>query len=169
MGCLIPADSVYWGLFSATSVSHSPNPEFSEGRRISMLGVSPPIPEIQAQVGQEAAFQASEPVDAGDAYLLHWDSDFSRRHGLPNVNTAGCMFGDYLTEMLVRWMKDPGSVKSLNYANRAMAFPGDTLVCRGKIRTPYEEAGKRHAVCRVWVENQKRQMLVEGSATVIWA
>jgi acyl dehydratase len=339
MGCLFPADIVYLGLFSGSRVSHGPNPEFSEGRRISMLGASPSIPEMQAKVGQEATFQASEPVDAGkirrfakalgfenplyydlekgqpvapltyvfsvnhdslaeldvlgrptyafspppahglvlragndyrfsrpvhlgdlirtrrrvkevkekvghsgpllfltydleyttqtgeplglntetiilqtnrptsknqevprlksfmvpgegeeipplqvqisklrmmeyaaaagDAYLLHWDSDYSRRHGLPNVNAAGYMFGDYLTEMLVRWTKNPESVKSLNYANRAMAFPGDTLVCRGKIRSASEEAGKRHAVCLVWVENQKRQMLVEGSATVI--
>ena len=28
MGCLFPADRVYWGLFPATRVSHGPNPEF---------------------------------------------------------------------------------------------------------------------------------------------
>jgi acyl dehydratase len=123
------------------------------------------IPPLQVQISKLRMMRYA--AATGDAYLLHWDPDFSRRHGLPNVNVAGYMFGDYLTEMLVRWTKNPGSVKSLNYSHRAMAFPGDTLVCRGKVRTHFEEAGKRHAACLVWVENQKRQMLVEGTATVV--
>jgi len=123
------------------------------------------IPPLQVQISKLRMMRYA--AATGDAYLLHWDSDFSRRHGLPNVNAAGYMLGDYLAEMLVRWTKNPGWVKSLNYSHRAMAFPGDTLVCRGKVRTHHEEAGKRHALCRVWVENQERQMLVEGMAVVV--
>jgi hydroxyacyl-ACP dehydratase HTD2-like protein with hotdog domain len=145
----------------------SKNQEVPRLKSFMVPGEGDEIPPLQVQISKLLMFRYA--AAAGNAYLLHWDSDFSRRHGLPNVNAPGYMFGDYLTEMLVRWTKNPESVKSLKYTNRAMAFAGDTLVCRGKIRTHYEEGGKRHAVCLVWVENQKRQMLVEGSAAVIWA
>ena len=98
-------------------------------------------------------------------YRLHWDSEYCKDNGFPEANIAGPMFGAYLTEMLTRWA-GLSHVKSLEYRNRGMGFPGDTLICRGKVRRKYEEGKERLADCQVWVENQTGGLLAEGSAVV---
>lgn len=100
-------------------------------------------------------------------YQLHWDSDFSKKRGFKDANIAGPMFGDYLAEMLGQWAGDPSRLKSLEYSNRDMAFPGDTLICRGKVKDKRREGNTGVVDCQVWVENQKGSIVVEGLATVI--
>jgi hydroxyacyl-ACP dehydratase HTD2-like protein with hotdog domain len=102
-------------------------------------------------------------------YQLHWDSDYSKTHGFPDANIAGPMFGDYLAEMLVRWAGNPVLLKSLEYTNRAMAFPGDTLVCKGKVEGKLREGDNCFLRCQVWVENQEGQTLAEGIAVLSFA
>ena len=99
-------------------------------------------------------------------YQLHWDSDFSKSRGFADANVAGPMFGDYLAEMLVRWAGDPTRLKTLDYTNRDMAFPGDTLICRGEVRGSTVKDGMNLLNYRVWVENQEGRILAEGSATI---
>jgi len=99
-------------------------------------------------------------------YQLHWDSDFSQSRGFADANVAGPMFGDYLAEMLVRWAGDPIRMKTLDYVNRDMAFPSDTLICRGEVRGSLSKEGADLLDCRVWVENLEGRILAEGSATV---
>ena len=97
---------------------------------------------------------------------LHWDSDFSRKRGFADANIAGPMFGDYLAEMLVQWVGCPSRLRSLEYSNRDLAFPGDTLICRGKVKGRRLQENTELVDCQVWVENQKGGILVQGSATV---
>jgi hydroxyacyl-ACP dehydratase HTD2-like protein with hotdog domain len=97
---------------------------------------------------------------------LHWDSDFCRKRGFAEANIAGPMFGDYLAEMLVKWSGDPSRLRSLDYINRNMAFPGDTLICRGKALGRPRQGNTEPINCQVWVENQKGGILVQGSAWV---
>jgi acyl dehydratase len=97
---------------------------------------------------------------------LHWDSDFCRERGFAEANIAGPMFGDYLAEMLVKWMGDPARLRSLGYINRNMAFPGDSLICRGKVQDRCQARNAGLTDCRVWVKNQKGEVLVQGSALV---
>lgn len=95
---------------------------------------------------------------------LHWDSDFSKKRGFAEANIAAPMFGDYLAEMLVKWAGDPSRLRSLDFINRNMAFPGDTLICRGKAMGRPQQGNTELIECRVWVENQKGGILVQGSA-----
>ena len=97
-------------------------------------------------------------------YQLHWDSDYAKAHAFPDANIAGPMFGDYLAEMLVRWAGDPACLKSLEYTNRAMAFPEDTLICKGKVEEKLTDGDRTDLRCRVWVENQEGRTLAEGKA-----
>jgi hydroxyacyl-ACP dehydratase HTD2-like protein with hotdog domain len=99
-------------------------------------------------------------------YQLHWDSDYSRKHGFPDANIAGPMFAAYLVEMLIHWAGSPSRLMSLDYTNRAMAFPGDTLVCKGKIRGQRKDANRTYCDCHVWTENQEGLLLAEGTAAV---
>lgn len=97
-------------------------------------------------------------------YQLHWDSDYSKKKGFRDANVAGPMIGDYLVEMLIRWAGDPSRLVEIEYTNRGMAFPGDTLICRGKIAASEHPSSKQH--CEVWVENQEGRLVVKGRAVI---
>ena len=97
---------------------------------------------------------------------VHWDSDFCRERGYADANIAATMFGDYLAEMLLQWVGDPSRLRSLEYSNRDLAFPGDTLICRGKVQGRRREGNTELIDYQVWVENQKGGVLVQGSALV---
>ena len=98
---------------------------------------------------------------------LHWDSDFCRKRGFADANIAGPMFGDYLAEMLGQWAGNPLNLKSLEYKNRHMGFPGDTLICRGRVKEKRRDGNAILGDCQVWAENQKGGILAEGTAIVI--
>ena len=76
------------------------------------------------------------------------------------------MFGAYLAGRVVRWAGSPSGLIGMEYTHRAMAFPGDILICRGKIRGPSKKAAQSYSDCQVGVENQDGLPLVEGQATV---
>jgi len=120
------------------------------------------IPPLRTQVSKIQMMMYA--ATTWNPYQLHWDSDFSRKNGFQDANVAGPMFGDYVTEMLNRWVDDSIRLASLEYTNRAMAFPGDTLICRGKVLRKFQEGGNFFLECRVWVENQEGRVLVEGKA-----
>jgi len=122
------------------------------------------IPSFQTKVSKVQMMMYA--AATWNPYQLHWDSDYSREHGFPDANIAGPMFGAYLSEMLARWAGNPSKLKSLEYKNRAMAFPGDTLICKGQVRGQYNEGDKSYWDCQVWMENQECCRLVEGSAAV---
>jgi hydroxyacyl-ACP dehydratase HTD2-like protein with hotdog domain len=126
-----------------------------EGREIPSFQVN--ISKVQMMIYAAATW---------NPYQLHWDSDYAIKHGFPEINIPGAMFGDYQAEMLVRWIGNFSALKSLAYSIRAMAFPGDTLICKGMVRKQYEEQGNPYTLCLVWVENQKKIRLVDGTAVV---
>ena len=98
---------------------------------------------------------------------LHWDSDFCRKRGFADANIAGPMFGDYLAEMLGQWSGNPLNLKSLEYKNRHMGFPGDTLICRGRVKEKRRDGNATLGDCQVWAQNKKGGILAEGTAIVI--
>ena len=100
-------------------------------------------------------------------YQLHWDSDYAQKNGFRDANVAGPMFGDYLAEMIKIWANKSIQLKSLEYTNRAMAFPGDTIVCKGKLQRKIQEERSHFLECKVWVENQEERILVEGKAILV--
>jgi hydroxyacyl-ACP dehydratase HTD2-like protein with hotdog domain len=125
------------------------------------------IPSLKIQVSKVRMMMYA--AATWNPYQLHWDSDYSRAHGFPDANVAGPMFGDYLAEMLARWAGNPAFLKSLEYTNRAMAFPGDTLVCKGKVEEKLREGENTFLRCQVWVENQEGRTLAEGIAVLSFA
>jgi hydroxyacyl-ACP dehydratase HTD2-like protein with hotdog domain len=128
------------------------------------ISAGPEIPSFRIKVSKVQMMMYA--AATWNPYQLHWDSDYSRKHGFPDANIAGPMFGAYLVEMLVRWAGSPSRLIGMEYINRAMAFPGDTLICKGKIRGQSKEADQSYRDCQVWVENQEGLPLVEGQATV---
>ncbi len=125
------------------------------------------IPPLQTRVSKLRMMMYA--AATWNPYQLHWDSDYSKTHGFLDANIAGPMFGDYMAEMLVRWAGNPANLKSLEYTNRAMAFPEDTIICKGKMEEKLKEGENTFLRCHVWVENQEGRILAEGKAVLSFA
>ncbi len=50
--------------------------------------------------------------------------------------------------------------------HKASNFPGETLVCRGRVKDKYSKDGRHYVECEVWVENQDGVVAAPGAATV---
>jgi hydroxyacyl-ACP dehydratase HTD2-like protein with hotdog domain len=150
-------------IFRVTREGQEKNPRSSQPR-VEAPREGEEIPPYRATVSKVRMMMYA--AATWNPYQLHWDSDFSKERGFAEANIAGPMFGDYLAEMLVKWAGDPSRLKSLDYTNRNMAFPGDTLICRGKVKARCWQGNTECFDCQVWAENQKGDVLVQGSARV---
>lgn len=102
-----------------------------------------------------------------DYVPLHYDAAYAQKRGFPAPVADGQMLGAYLCQLLTDWSGDPGSVRALSFRNQAPVFPGDTLVCKGKV-SHRRASGKDSLVdCDLWIENQRGEQVVgHASATL---
>jgi acyl dehydratase len=97
---------------------------------------------------------------------IHYDKDFAQSHGLPGVVVHGGLLNAFLAEMLSKWVGDDGYVRKMASNYRGMALVGENVTCRGIVTKKY---GFHFVECQVWVENPKKEKIVEGTAVVFLA
>lgn len=102
---------------------------------------------------------------SGDYNPIHYDKDFARSRGLPGVVVHGQLSTAFICQMLSDWHGKNGSLKKLNVGYKGLGFPGDTLTCHGVVKDK-SSAGENLVTLDVWVENQRGEKTVAGTATV---
>ena len=100
---------------------------------------------------------------SGDYNPIHYDKDFALSRGLPGVVVHGQLSTAFLCQMLSDWYGPKGSLKKLNVSYKGLNFPGDTLTCHGVVK---EKTGDNLITLDVWVENQRGDKTVAGTANV---
>lgn len=74
--------------------------------------------------------------------LIHFDQDFARVRGYPQVLVHSHLHGAYLLAALTDWLGDPRLVRSMSVTVRRPAFAGDVLLCSGTVeRAEQVESG----------------------------
>lgn len=101
-----------------------------------------------------------------DFMPIHYDSGTARDLGFRAAFTDGPMETAFLCRMVNDWMGLQGILKKISASYRVMVFPGDRLVCKGKVTRKYKEGDENLVECEVWAENQECQRAVIGSAIV---
>jgi acyl dehydratase len=86
---------------------------------------------------------------SGDQNPLHQDDNFARSVGFPGIIAHGMFTMAHLTTALVRWLGDPGALKSIGVQFRAVVFMDETIQAGGTV-TDVDEGTKR-AKLDVWV------------------
>jgi len=99
-----------------------------------------------------------------DYNRLYVDEDFARRSGFPTVCVPGMMAMGFLAQLVAEWFK-PGQVKRLSARFVKIIWPGDSLVCRGRIVDKRREGSESYVDLEVWVENQRGELVVKGNTT----
>lgn len=104
---------------------------------------------------------------SGDYNPIHYDKDFAQSQGLPSVVVHGALAGCFLGQLITDWIGEQGVVNRFSCSYRGMNFPGEALLCRGKVTKKYVEDDKHYVECDIWVENPKGEKTVPGRAVVI--
>ena len=103
---------------------------------------------------------------SGDHNPIHLDDEEARKGGLPGVIAHGMLSMAFLGDLLAQFAP-PDRIRQFEARFVAMAYPGDTITCRGEVTEESQEAGERIASLKLSAVNQKGQAVVEGTARVV--
>ncbi len=124
------------------------------------------LPELRVTLTHEllAAYAGA----TWDFHRYHYDADFARETaGAPDAFVDGQMLGALLARQLMAWSAPEGWVRSLALRYRSMSFPGETLVCRGRVSSTRVESGSGLVTCDLAVVTlDGRDVAAPASATV---
>ncbi len=104
---------------------------------------------------------------SGDYYEIHYDKEFAKGQGLKDVIVHGRLKASFLMQMLTEWIGVDGDLYKFSVQHRAMDYPDEDLMCKGKVTNKYVKDGKHCVDCEVWTENPRREKTAPATATVI--
>lgn len=99
-------------------------------------------------------------------HRIHYDKDWAQYEGHQDIVVHGPLHGAFLSQLVTDWIGEKGRLRRFGYSNRASAFPGDTLTCKGTVLGKRVADGKHLIDCEIWIENQSGDKLTPGTATV---
>ena len=107
-----------------------------------------------------------------DFIRVHYDADYVRTLGFPGPFVDGQMLGGFLAQQVQDWAGPTAFLRKLNFRNRVMVYPGDSLVCYGIVTGAYVEEAEGAederlpnetglVECDLWIENQRGERVVD--------
>lgn len=92
---------------------------------------------------------------SGDYNRIHFDQEYARSQGLPNVIMHGPFKLALLCRMLTDWLGAEGVIRRIRVRYTAMDLPGNTLEFGGRIQSVQEGHGQKQspnspAACSQW-------------------
>ena len=127
--------------------------------------VGEPLPSLEKEIRltDMMAYGAA----TWDFARIHYDAAYARKQGLPSPIVDGQMLGAFLAQLVQDWAGPGGFLRSLDFQNRGMVFPGDVLTCGGYVTGIRRESETNLVVCSLWIDNQRGERVVgPASATV---
>ncbi len=102
-----------------------------------------------------------------DFIRLHYDADYARELGFEAPFVDGQMMGGFLTQQVQDWAGPGAFLRKLAFRNRVMAYPGDSLTCRGVVTdvSATDEGGM--VECDLWMENQRGEKVVDPASALV--
>ncbi len=118
--------------------------------------VKPPIDRVQLALFAGAS---------GDHNPIHLDDEAARAGGLPGTIAHGMLNMAFLAQLVTDWIPQ-AQIRELGARFVAMAFPGDTITCKGTVVEKSEETGERLVEIEITLENQEGTKILAGRAAV---
>ncbi|MCF8062645.1 MAG: hypothetical protein K9M82_09030 [Deltaproteobacteria bacterium] len=122
-----------------------------------------PIPSVTKQPSAMQLFMFS--AVTWNRHLIHYSKDFAKHDGLDDVAVHRALLGSFLGQLLTGWLGEDGEVKRIEWSVRGSAFPGDEVVCKGRVKDKEEENNEKMVECEVWIEKNGK-VIVPGTAKV---
>jgi acyl dehydratase len=101
---------------------------------------------------------------SGDYYQIHYDLEFARSNGLPNVILHGALKSAFLGQLITDWVGEHGRLARLSVQYRGMDVPGTPIFAKGVVTKKHVESGDHLVECDIWLENADGDRTTPGSA-----
>ena len=124
------------------------------------------LPELTKEIGPVNMMMYG--AATWDFMRVHYDADHARERGFEGAIVDGQMEGAFLAQLVIDWAGDPGALRRLGVRYRNFIYPGDTVVCKGKVQRKFIEEPDALVECELVVENTTRQE-VAGLGTAVVA
>jgi len=126
-------------------------------------------------VGDELPALAKAPVDrvqlsryagaSGDFNPVHVDEVYARGIGMPSVYAPGMLVMGFLGQLVSDWARG-AQLRKYGVRFIKMVWPGDTVVCKGRVTDRAGEEGRYYAELELWAENQKGELVMKGQSQI---
>jgi len=104
-------------------------------------------------------------ANSGDLNPIHLDDHIARQNNLPGVVVHGMLSMAFLAQVLTNWTTQD-RIRRFGGRFSAMAYPGDTVTCRGVIEAVATVDGQTLVDIGLTAENQNGEALLTGKAQV---
>ena len=103
---------------------------------------------------------------SGDLNEVHYDVKRAQAEGLPDVVVQGALKMAFLAQLLDSWIGERGVLKRRSVQYRGLDFPGDMILCRGRV-TDIRPGDRENLVeCHISTESRYGETTTVGSALV---
>ncbi len=127
------------------------------------------------RVGDELPAVAKAPIDrvqlaryagaSGDFNPVHVDEMYAKGLGMPSVYAPGMLIMGFLGQLLSDWGRG-AQLRKYGVRFIKMVWPGDTVVCKGRVTDRWGQDGRYFSDIDLWAENQKGELIIKGNATL---
>ncbi|MBL8917458.1 MAG: MaoC family dehydratase N-terminal domain-containing protein [Myxococcaceae bacterium] len=127
------------------------------------------------RIGDELPAMAKAPIDrvqlaryaaaTNDYNPLNIDELQAKAIGMPSVVAPSTLGLGFLGQLVTDWARG-GQVRRASARFTRMLWPGDTLVCKGRVSDRWGEGGRYFVELDVWAENQKGELVVRGTVAL---
>ena len=127
------------------------------------------------RVGDELPAMAKSPVDrvqlarfagaTNDYNPLYVDEVHAKTLGMPSVYAPSLLGMSFLGQLVGDWARG-ATLKKFTVKFIKLLWPGDTLVCKGRVSDRHGDGGKYFIELDVWAENQKGELVLKGLTTL---
>ncbi len=127
------------------------------------------------RAGDEIPALAKAPVDrvqlarfagaTGDFNPLHVDEAHARTLGMPSVYAPSALGMSFLGQLITDWARG-AQIRKFNAKFIKLIWPGDTIVCKGRVSDRHGTGGSYFIELEVWAENQKGELVLRGGCTL---
>jgi 3-methylfumaryl-CoA hydratase len=100
-----------------------------------------------------------------NAHRIHYDEPYSINvEGHPGVVIDGPLQGDWLSQTVINWLGESGTMVELEYSNRRASHLGDTVYSGGTVTAIDKD--NRRAEIEIFVKSEAGDVLSPGRAVV---
>jgi len=127
------------------------------------------------RVGDELPALAKAPVDrvqlsryagaSGDYNPVHVDEVYAKSVGMPSVYAPGMLIMGMLGQLISDWARG-GQLRRYQVRFIKMVWPGDTVVCKGRVSDRHGSGGRYFVEIDLWAENQRGELLMKGQSVI---
>ena len=101
-----------------------------------------------------------------DYYEGHYDHPFAVNMGMKGAFNHGWLVAAFMARMITDWKGDDGSFKYFRIQYRTPTFPGDPVICKGKVTNKCIKDNEHLVECDVWAEDDKGNKNTMGRITL---